>query len=176
MNIKFNRQLFTAAAVFLTVLFTHHAASGQNTQREEMITGNVSLNDLLVIDTFKTEYAQYFANYKVREEILFEIKQLLLVDTNIRILAIVGSWCGDTKEQLAVLNRILSETGLSLPVQYIAVDRNKQAQDMDLSMYDVERIPVFLFYSGEELLGKIIETPHQSMEEDILQILNTSNR
>ena len=56
-------------------------------------------------------------------------------------------------------------------VLLIAVNRDKKARDMDLSKYKIERVPTFIIYDkNENELGRIVETPRYSLEEDLLEI------
>ncbi|MDR1793554.1 MAG: thioredoxin family protein [Bacteroidales bacterium] len=143
---------------------------------EPIIVGETSLEQLLSIDNFRTEFEMYYSQYQLDTEQLEKITTLFsdYQNQHFHIVAIVGSWCGDTKEQLPILLKILSATALKdVEITYIAVNRDKKAGQKDVTEYAVERIPIFLFYANEQLLGKIVETPRQSMEKDIIEIFRS---
>jgi len=43
---------------------------------------------------------------------------------------------------------------------------------MDISALKIERVPTFIVYDGIKELGRIIETPAETLEEDLLMILS----
>ncbi|MBI9035345.1 MAG: hypothetical protein JEZ03_12835, partial [Bacteroidales bacterium] len=49
---------------------------------------------------------------------------------------------------------------------------NMEAGDVDLGSFDVQRVPTFILTKENIEVGRIIETPELSLEEDLLQILN----
>jgi hypothetical protein len=53
----------------------------------------------------------------------------------------------------------------------IAVDSKKQASGLDITAYDIERVPTFIIYKEGKEIGRIIETPVQSLEADLQKIL-----
>jgi hypothetical protein len=56
-------------------------------------------------------------------------------------------------------------------IDIIAVDRKKQASDVDMTPYSIEKVPTFIFYKNGKEVGRIIETPHTTLENDMQLIL-----
>ena len=54
----------------------------------------------------------------------------------------------------------------------IAVDRTKEEPKAEVEGYEIEYVPTLIFYREQKEIGRIIETPELSLEEDILAILN----
>ena len=60
----------------------------------------------------------------------------------------------------------------AVSLEIIGTDRDKLAGDTDISSLNIEFVPTFIFYESDTELGRIVETPSETMEKDILQILN----
>jgi len=54
----------------------------------------------------------------------------------------------------------------------VAVDRDKKAKDFCIGDYDIKLVPTFIFTRQGEEIGRIIETPVESLERDFMNILN----
>ncbi len=115
---------------------------------------------------FETEYEHYEPN----ESVLTETKKY--INENIKIVVIFGTWCGDTHEQLPRFYKTMDYIGYQPnTIELIAVDRNKEANNINIKTYKIEKIPTFIFYKNGKEIGRIIEKPSNSIENDILKIL-----
>jgi hypothetical protein len=56
-------------------------------------------------------------------------------------------------------------------IKMICVDGDKKCEDVDISGLNIEKVPTFIIYAGNKEIGRIIETPANSIESDLLQIL-----
>ena len=173
------------SAVVLIILFTMNVLMNKTTAQEavnrvpepkdicteKIITGKTNLEQLEQISEFWIEYLSHYANYVVDAEKLAEIGQEL-ENRPIKIIAVIGSWCGDTKEQLPVLQKILDNLPKDkLAIDYIGVNRDKLADDLDISFLNIDLIPTFIFYENDQEMGRMVETPSSTMENDMIRIL-----
>jgi len=115
---------------------------------------------------FRKEYTSYVPE----SEIIGKLKHLVFRQ---RILIVMAFWCSDSHQQVPRFYKLLDllryHYGL---VEVISVDREKLAGEMDISVYNIERVPTFIFYEGSAETGRIIETPDKSLEADMLKILS----
>ncbi|MDR1878390.1 MAG: thioredoxin family protein [Bacteroidales bacterium] len=145
-------------------------------EHENIITGKTTLEELNGISEFWDEYTVHYADCSPNEEIL---KQLLihLQTHEIHIIAVIGTWCGDTKEQFPVLQKIIEQIHHhNLTLEYIGVDRDKLAGSEDISSLGIEFVPTFIFYEKGKELGRIVEIPQGTMEENMLAIFNKNKQ
>ena len=57
-------------------------------------------------------------------------------------------------------------------ITYISLNRDKQVPEMDFSHLDIKKVPTMIFYRGDKEIGRIIESPVQSLEKDICKLIN----
>jgi len=76
----------------------------------------------------------------------------------------------ELKKDFAQFFKVADLAGIS-NVKYLAVNRRKKAGDIDMSKLNIERVPTFIVYKANKEIGRIIETPTQSIENDLVKIL-----
>ena len=119
--------------------------------------------------SFTGWYKPQYENYKIKEE-LDDISSDDLMNLNITI--VLGTWCGDSKREVPRFYKILDH--LSFPeenIKLIFVDRQKQGLEDEVSGLNIEFVPTMIFYRDDEEIGRIIETPEETLEEDFYSII-----
>jgi thiol-disulfide isomerase/thioredoxin len=84
----------------------------------------------------------------------------------------LGSWCGDTKRELPRFLKIMEF--LKFPetkIKLIGVDRTKKAPVYTENIWNIEFVPTFIFLKNGMEIGRIVEQPVASLEQDMKQIL-----
>jgi len=110
-----------------------------NSQNNNMIVYDSTLNQQVLIDKidskdlqhpiFAEYYKFYFESYNPDMSIVEKIKPLL---DDISITIVMGSWCGDSQEQIPKFYKIISLLNFDEnKIQLIAVDRKKHAREYD---------------------------------------------
>ena len=115
---------------------------------------------------YNFEYEEYTPEQTVIEKLKKQINYVL------RIKIVMGSWCSDSQREVPRFYRIMDDAGIpDEKVELISVNRDKVVPGMDISALKIERVPTFIVYDGIKELGRIIETPAETLEEDLLRIL-----
>jgi hypothetical protein len=138
----------------------------------EIIYGKCTIDHLksgIFGDYLSLEYPNYIPN----PEIIERINSILAESKNVRIKVVLATWCGDSKDQVPRFFKMIDEISNSkIQIsEIICLDRAKTAPDFDNKKYKIERVPTFIIYQGVKEMGRIVETPQISLEEDFLQIL-----
>jgi len=55
-----------------------------------------------------------------------------------------------------------------------AVDRDKKAGDCAIDYLKIELVPTIIFYKQDTEIGRIVESPQTSLEEDMVDIILSS--
>ena len=118
---------------------------------------------------FAEYYNQEYNNYTADFDIANQLKNKL---EDLEIVIILGSWCHDSKIQVPRFLKLLD--GIDFPEEQlvmIGVDSKKNARTLDIDIYEIERVPTFIFYRNGQTIGRIIENPVKSLEADMLKIV-----
>ena len=119
---------------------------------------------------FKAYFDAGYDKYAADEDI---VKQLKKKTGDIKILIVLGTWCDDSREQVPAFYKVLD--GMKFPdshVEIIAVNRKKTGGDVDVTGFNIERVPTFIFYRKDREIGRIVEKPSSTLEKNMLLILS----
>ncbi len=121
-------------------------------------------------EVFGEYFSEEYSNYKPKSSVIKKIKPKL---KNVEIITVLGTWCGDSKEQVGRFYKILDKINFNENnLKLICVDRSKSARQVDISEFEIERVPTFIFLKNGKEIGRIIETPKTTLEKDMLRILD----
>ncbi len=118
---------------------------------------------------FNSGYKYYSPNDSV-------VTKLDSVKIDYTIKIVMGTWCSDSRREVPRFYRLLDE--LKFPdakITLINVDRNKKGLEINVDDLNIVLVPTFIIYSGDTEIGRIIETPKETLEKDLLQILIKPN-
>jgi hypothetical protein len=123
------------------------------------------ITDTAFNSSFRTEYNSYNPDPLI-------IDQIHSLMDAITVTIVSGTWCSDSREQVPRFMKILDliEPVIPEPV-LICVDRDKKAADVPLEELKILKVPTFIIYHDKSEIGRIIETPQTTLEEDFLMIL-----
>jgi hypothetical protein len=61
-------------------------------------------------------------------------------------------------------------------VTFIGVDNAKLSPVGEYDKLNIQLVPTFIFYKNNNEVGRIIENPRTSLEQDIVNILSSNNK
>ncbi len=147
---------------------TNKKAEVQCTKKEKvpkMLVGGVQLSDLKA-KPYSEWFDEGFAGYVVDSATLANIDM-----SGISAVVVFGTWCGDSQREVPRFAKIAQYIGFD-NFKLIAINRKKEAKETKVKSLDIQRVPTFIFYRDSVELGRIIESPKQSIEKDLFGILN----
>jgi len=119
---------------------------------------------------FKFWFDESYNNYQLDYKTIDKLDNKL---DSISITIVMGTWCSDSKEQIPAFYKILDELNCdSNSITLINVDRNKKGLSNEIKKLNIELIPTIIFYKQRKKIGRIIETPYESLEKDLINITN----
>ncbi len=85
----------------------------------------------------------------------------------------LGTWCSDSKRELARLWRALDETGGLAPfaLEYVGVDREKAEPAERVAGLDLRFVPTIVVRREGRELGRLVEESPNGVEVDLLALL-----
>lgn len=137
--------------------------------RRAILINNCTRHGIVTFPEMKERYEAGYRTYKIDPAILDRLKSLPF---NKRITIVLGTWCGDSKLQTPHFLKIIDALGVNEgDTEIIGVDSTKKTEYGLLDKLNIERVPTFIFYEEDQEIGRIVESPQTTLEEDILAIL-----
>ena len=91
---------------------------------------------------------------------------------DVRVLAIVATWCPDSKREVPRFFKIYDQAGLGTGrVTMVGVDQSKKDAEGLTVGYGILRVPTFVFFRGDKEIGRVTERAVTTLEQDIAAIL-----
>lgn len=115
---------------------------------------------------FQKGYEEYFPES-------ISINQLLdMLDDDISIKVVMASWCSDSHKEVPRFLRILDMCHFpNDKITFIGTDIEKISPVGEYESLGIEKVPTFIVYEKKIELGRIIESPLTSLEQDMVNIL-----
>jgi tetratricopeptide (TPR) repeat protein len=135
-----------------------------------MLIGKCSRGALL-----REPYSKWFvknhADYQVDTTQLASVKSKV---NDITVTLFMGTWCGDTQREVPRFVKI--QDYLPFRINYVMVygelDRYKQSPTHEEVGKGIFRVPTFIVEKSGVEIGRIIESPVESLEKDLVKIIN----
>ena len=105
------------------------------------------------------------------------IDQLAALKTPYQISVFFGTWCHDSEREVPRLIDIVKATNNdNLQLTLISIDQGKKDPDGKTTQHNIKYTPTIIIEKNGKELGRIVEYPKKSLEEDIVAlILEQSN-
>jgi thiol-disulfide isomerase/thioredoxin len=126
-----------------------------------MLTGFVTQNQIMEYPEFANRYKQVKIN---------DAKLTNISGKNVTVMVVLGTWCKDSVEHVPVFVKISEKIKFDA-IDWLCVGRKLKDNTGVVSDLNIKRIPTFIFFRNGEEIGRIVETPEKTIEDDIKQIL-----
>jgi hypothetical protein len=133
---------------------------------EKELTGPLSKEEILKNNP---EWQELVASYHPKPEIIEKIKA---IHREIQVEVFMGCWCPDCTQHVSAYFKITEMADNPyIYTSYIGIPREREARTEFIQGKNIVRIPTFIIYFQGQEIGRIIETPSKSVEEDLIDIL-----
>lgn len=156
------------------LVFTVLSSFGQNLpvfseQKGELILLGKGDRSGLEVPPFDEWFVPEYDSY-VPDSVVVKDLQGHISDVN--ILIVLGTWCSDSRREVPRFFKILDELKMDMSnIEVYFVDGDKTCPGLDGENYKIELVPTFIFFRNGEELGRIVETPNESLESDMYHIV-----
>ncbi len=145
---------------------TYQAAKDQSAP-EKMALGWLSREDFMQAD-----YPRFKENYDSTNVNPDFVEMIKAVHADVEIVVVLGTWCGDSKRQVPRFLKIVDLAAFpSSRIRYFGLDRSKKSSDGVTDQYNIDRVPTFIFLHNGAEIGRIVEAPKTTIEEEMFVIL-----
>ncbi len=129
------------------------------------ITKTVDFQDSNFYQWFNSQYTDYKPDSSAVKFLSENLKGK-------KILIVMGTWCSDSRREVPRVIKILDEAKFpESDLKIITVDRKRKAPGFDPDSLKIEYVPTIIVYENGKELGRIIETPVETLEVDLVNIL-----
>lgn len=146
-----------------------------NQKTEETIVIDTDIVGVITkVDLEHGEHAEWFnkeiSSYTVDIESLsdFENNPERLEALSVKIF--MGTWCEDSQREVPRFLNILSFMGVT-NYEIIGLNRDKQSPQGYEKGMNIDYVPTFIIYQNGKEVNRIIESPVESIEKDLIAIL-----
>jgi hypothetical protein len=120
-------------------------------------------------DDLDNNFFEEYRSYNPDTEVLEDIKNKIY---NCSVTIVLGTWCHDSQIQVPRFIKILDVLDYNTNyIKLICVDKNKKAGNSDITALEIDKVPTFIFYKKNKEVGRIVETPVNTLELDTYYIL-----
>lgn len=132
------------------------------------LIGRINREGLLQ-EAYKNWFEDNYEDYKVNESSLEALKEKL---QGVSIKIFMATWCPDARREVPRFYKILDSVAFNEEeLEVISLDRSKETPEKHEAGLSIRSVPTFIFYRKEQELGRIVERPSISLEEDTLKVI-----
>jgi len=115
------------------------------------------------------EWKPYVEGYSPQLDI---VSRLQAVPEEVRVEIFLGTWCPDCRQHVSAYIKIIDMVrNPMIQTTYTGVPRDRAARGPYIEGKNIERLPTFIVFLRDQEVGRLIETPSKSVEEDLWDIL-----
>ena len=169
------RLLFVLLLMFPA--FTSLSAQDINKTVQDEETGKPMLIGPCTREAFSdTSFSGWFdSEYEAYKPDSVTVKEIEYNMDSVKTTIVMGTWCSDSREQVPRFFKVMDEAGYpENNITMICVNHDRKDNTDSVDSLNIELVPTFIFYREGKEIGRIIETPQQTMEEDIYAVLTDS--
>ena len=128
-------------------------------------------------ENYNSWFNKNYEDYKPNKTIINDIASGL---KNYSITLFMGTWCGDSKQEVPKLYKVLEASNYpidQLTVIAVSSEPNmyKQSPNHEEAGLNIHRVPTVIFYKEGKEINRIVEHPITTFEEDIKNIITVNN-
>jgi len=115
------------------------------------------------------EWKSFVDGYSPRLDVISRLQEVPEV---VRVEIYLGAWCPDCRQHVSAYLKIMDMVrNPMIRTTYTGLPRDRAARGPYTEGKNIERIPTFIVFLRDQEIGRIIETPALSVEEDLWNIL-----
>lgn len=159
-------------------LFLFGGSAQEFNQEISMENGQSFLVGPINVEGLNTApYRQWFQYGKENYEVDRAMVDLFKKELNAHTLKLfLGTWCGDSKRETPRIIKILEAADFPMEqLEIVALDRRKglykTSPTGEEKGLNIIKVPTIIFFKDGKEVNRIVESPLESLEEDMAQIL-----
>lgn len=171
-SINSRKITFIVISIFIILIFSFCSSSKYTTFKDEkgknIIIGNLTWSE------WKKEagWNSYSATNTEFDGLKIKLLAKFVNPGDYSFKLFGGSWCGDSESQMPIIYKLFEKAGISNTlISLYGLDRDKKEPSGEAQLYNIERVPTFIVLLKNKEIGRIVEYPAKSWEDDLLKII-----
>ena len=164
--------LKSAKFIFLFFLFAG-CATNFNTLEGEYVFNDPYFFGIIDQDVLKNHqnYKWFDKHYSQYNPNIEKLSKTNLEDIDIAIF--MGTWCHDSKREVPRVIKLFNLLALENErIKIVALNKQKKGYFKNYKSFNIKRTPTIIFFKNGKEIGRIIERPSLSIEEDFFQFVD----
>ncbi|MBK8945509.1 MAG: thioredoxin [Ignavibacteriae bacterium] len=151
-------------------LFAQNYKLVEDVKSKKIMLIGISTREAFEDSNFAGWFNVEYKNYLVDTNLINNLKSEI-VGKKIKI--VLGTWCSDSRREVPRFFKILDSIGFCDDnLTIINVDRTKNGLTNETVDLNIEFVPTFIILEDDEEIGRIIETPNETLEKDLFEIID----
>ena len=162
----------SAKFISLFFLFTG-CAPNFNTLEGEYVFNNPYFFGIIDQDVLKNHqnYKWFDKQYSQYNPDIEKLSKTNLEDIDIAVF--MGTWCHDSKREVPRAIKLFNLLALdNEKIKIVALNKQKKGYFKNYKSFNIKRTPTIIFFKNGKEIGRIIERPSGSIEEDFFQFVD----
>ncbi len=145
----------------------HPIALAASSDETPVLTGRVTREQ---IETAVPDWVSQTVESRIDDQ---AAEALTSVPPDAEVTIFLGTWCSDSRREVARFWRALDQVGDMVPfeVTYVAVDREKTEPADLLAGREIVYVPTFIVERDGREVGRVVEEAPDGIESDLLALL-----
>lgn len=167
------KNLFLLSFFLFSISFSYSQKNQTYTDKKgkKHLCGAFDITTLKTDTSFSTWYQKYYESISLKSEEIDWASNL----EDVQVEIFLGTWCGDSKYYTPRFIKLwddlqLPKDHLKLTGLYYLDNKKKVGPNGEEKGKLIHRVPTFIFYRDNKEIGRIVESPVNSMETDLAQI------
>lgn len=163
-----------AKQIIIHLMLLSVSLFAQNSSVIDEKSGKIILIGSCTCEAFTdTNYTWWYnSGYQMYQVDTVTAQNIFPLLDSIQITVVMGTWCSDSRNEVPRFIKIADYLKANKNLySIIAVDRKKQGIGAETVSLNIELVPTFIIYRSGIEIGRIVETPKESIEKDLLKIL-----
>ena len=169
--LKKNILLFIIACLTAPIAFSQSQAKIMKdpVTGSDMLYGQIDTTDLAK-PPFSEWYVPGYSSYNPDAGTIVKLAGKNAPDYSYTL--VMGTWCSDSHREVPRMMKVLDEAGVPADkIAIYAVNRSLKARQTPVKTLNITNVPTLIVSKNDRESGRIIESPTESVEKDLLGIL-----
>ena len=170
--LKISTKVFLSS-ILCFLLLTQCSSTKKATTSSTELIGEITVRDIqesIHKDWFNNELYTYPVDTETLDDLLNNPERLKSMSVTIYM----GTWCSDSQREVPRFYNILRFLNVT-DFKIIGMDLDKKTPKKLEKGMKIKYVPTFIIYENGKEINRIIESPVQSLEKDLISIVQAKN-